>query len=703
MCGFSGISFTSAIVKDRFPYSLERFRAAAARIAYRGNSDHREHISDNMWLSHYRLAFQDVQAGIQPMLSHDGRHIIVFNGEVYNHLQLRKKIQSRAGIEFRTHSDTETILEGWKAFGETIFNEFDGEYAFVILDVKAGTLIAHRDRYGVKPLFVRLPNVNTRQFAVHRPVYQFSVDSIEFASEIKALCGTKQWQRDGLLRQFVGLYEPVCTPFEHIIHVPPGAVLRTQSGNNGFHCELHTNARPVRHLGNTQTATEDEFEQVFRNAITDRLLSDVELGVYLSGGVDSKSIAYELATARQAAGPTKSFTVGFTHEGYDETDEALRFADHIGMIPHVLRVDNDALNYAYPYAVESSELVQPFTNGAAKWWLSRFTRQYVQGVLTGDGADEVFCGYPSYRYCNWWKFIMRGRGNAKTITDVQHLLHNTPLGQSKRDNLYLGRFSAHRENPWLSGSSAEGDGTDFVNSLAMWGVPHPLFGQVQAITHALLGIEDGNRWLLEQRDSIRSIYSIGLNGIEDELAAPEHALLLWQNYFAQAHLPVLILNWVGDRMEMSNTLEGRTPFLSHWVYELMSQQRDTMLVHALRDKVLLRRTYARLFPARFAQTPKKQFNAPFLNAKKLVETFKSNSIFERVGLAGGAQSLENLSRKADQLQDQNPYLSTHLRTAYQTAIAMSIVDHTIVADQRLARDPAFEKTYLDRGGRVNPE
>jgi asparagine synthase (glutamine-hydrolysing) len=168
MCGFSGISFSSPLVRDRFPHSLDTFRGSAARIAYRGDSDHREYISDRLWLSHYRLAFQDVQAGIQPMLSHDGRHVIVYNGEVYNHLQLRDKIQDKSGVSFKTRSDTETILEGWKAFGDAIFSEFDGEYAFVILEVKTGALIAHRDRYGVKPLFLRLPGVNTRQFAVHR-------------------------------------------------------------------------------------------------------------------------------------------------------------------------------------------------------------------------------------------------------------------------------------------------------------------------------------------------------------------------------------------------------------------------------------------------------------------------------------------------------------------------------------------------------
>lgn len=696
MCGFSGIAFSDASASAQLSFDLTAFRKAASRIAYRGDSDHRELISNELWLSHYRLAFQDVKAGIQPMLSHDGQHVIVFNGEVYNHLRLRGDIERKAGITFKTRSDTETILQGWKAFGEEIFDSFDGEFAFVILDVKARSMIAHRDRHGVKPLFMRLPGFNTRAFAVYRPDYTLQLRYIEFASEMKALTGNKTWQREGLLRQFVGLYEPICTPFENIIQLPPGAVFSARQQGECFHCRLVTSVRPVRHAGNSRVASEQEFEEVFRGAVSDRLLSDVELGVYLSGGVDSKSIAYELAQARKEIGPIKSFTVGFTHEGYDETEEALRFASHLNFEPHVLKVDSEALNYSYPLAVQSSELVQPYTNGAAKWWLSLFTRQYVQGVLTGDGADEVFCGYPSYRYANWWKFVMRGRGRAKSPAELQQLLARKPLGSSFRDQLYIGKFSAHRDNPWLAGSSAEGDGSDFVKSLQLWGVPHPLFGQIQAITHAILGETEGERWLSAQAESVRSLYLAGLSGIEEESANPEHALLLWQNYFAHAHLPVLILNWVGDRMEMSNTLEGRTPFLSKPVYDLLSQQRDISLVHALRDKVLLRRTFARLFPARFAQTPKKQFNAPFLDSQKLIDDFNTEGIFTRVGL-DDQLSLSGLQQQAAQYQQSHPYLATHLLTTYQTAIAMSMVDYCLVQDRDLGRDKTVENACLQRG------
>jgi len=699
MCGFSGIAFSNSKTKDKFPEGISCFRAAAIRVTHRGNTDHQEWIRNNIWLSHYRLAFQDITGGIQPMLSNDGGHIIVFNGEVYNHLELRKLIDKQTAYDFKTRSDTETLLAGWLAFGEAFFDELEGEYAFVIMDVAGTKLVAHRDHFGVKPLVFYINEFNTRKFSDYAANYTFTTNRLEFSSEIKGLASNKSWNRDGLIRQYVGLYEPICTPFENVIQIPPGGVLlaNLESGSK-FKCSLNTLKSPVRHAPRGhQVALEEEFEEVFYQAVSERLLSDVELGVYLSGGVDSKAVAFELARATKGAQALKSFTIGFAQSGYDETEEALRFSSHIGFDPHVIKVDNEALNYSYPFAVQTSELVQPYTNGSAKWWLSLFARRYVKGVLTGDGADEIFCGYPSYRYTNWWKHTMRSRGKATTDKEVMSLLASAPFGTRARDGLYSARFASDTKNPWLSGSSAAGNGHDFIDSIRLLGVPHPLFGQIYTITCALLGIEEGENWLKKQSMSIQSWFGAGLDNLSDSLCDPEYALLLWQNYFAKTHLPVLILNWVGDRMEMANTLEGRTPFLSKKVYNFLSHQPDRALVHGLRDKVLLRKTYARLFPAKFATTPKKQFNAPFINSEALVKKYNTEQIFEVTGLANN-DVLQNIQKQAFQNDAQNSYYATHLRSAYQTAISLSIVHDCLINNHYADRDELFEESYFKTAG-----
>ena len=701
MCGFAGILFSTESSRDNHTPGVSGFRRAADRIAHRGDTDHRELLLPKIWLSHYRLAFQDVTSGIQPMLSADRRHVIVFNGEVYNHLTLRDDIVRTTGLRFQTRSDTETIIEGWKAFGDTFFSRLEGEYAFVICSVDGREVVVHRDRFGVKPLFLYADGLDTGLFADFQAEYGFDCTRLEFASEIKGLSSRKTWNRDGLLRQFVGLFEPVRTPFDQVIQLPPGGILKAALTDGRLACRLRTFRDAVRRQASGHVAhVEQEFVERLRASVSDRLLSDVELGVYLSGGVDSKVVAHELSSLMGTDKPMKSFTVGFSQAGYDETGEALRFATHAGFDPHIINVDNAALNYSYPLAVQNSELVQPFTNGAAKWWLSLFARCYVKGVLTGDGADELLCGYPSYRYANWWKFATRGRGEAASIADILRLLEQKPLGTMARDGLYVSRFSAHTKNPWLAGSSAAGTGQDFVDSLKMLGVPHPLFGQIRAISSAILGPSGGDAWLAQQARSVQSWCYAGLEHLGVERENPRNSLLLWQNYFAKTHLPTLILNWVGDRMEMANTLEGRTPFLSNRLRQYINGLPDKLMVSGLRDKVLMRRAYADRLGPGFAATPKKQFNAPFLDSDRLIAAFGADTVFGDTGINADLQ-LQRLKDHAQQVEAEDPYLATHLRSTYQTAIAASIVNRTIVEDEKVPRDVQLEQRYLDQGGPVS--
>ena len=694
MCGFAGALFCNAVTKHGYRPGLTGFRRAAARLSHRGDTDHREVLGDTLWLSHYRLAFQDVAAGVQPMLSADSNHIIVFNGEVYNHLDLRTEISKRTGHRFRTRSDTETLLEGWKAFGTDFFDTLDGEFAFVISDLSGSRLIAHRDPFGVKPLFFSVAGINTRKFAEFNKRYTFSSTILEFSSEIKAIASRKSWNRDGLLRQYVGLFEPICTPFDHIIQIPAGGVLSATKNGTEFQCTIKTFELPVRLSSKAQTsATEEQFETAFSHSVRDRLLSDVELGVYLSGGVDSKTVAFELARHTKGKSRLKSFTIGFENSEYDETQEALRFSQYFGFEPHVIKVDGDALNYSYPLAVQVSENIQPYTNGAAKWWLSLFARQYVQGVLTGDGADELLCGYPSFRYANWWKHAMRVRGTANSRAGIDTLLNEQPLGSHPRDTLFLRRFSSHSADPWLAGSSAAGNGQDFIDSINTLGVPHPLFGQIKTIAESLLGPGEAHTWLGGQASSIQSWFSAGLESKRASLCNPELALLFWQNYFVKTHLPVQILNWVGDRMEMANTLEGRTPFLSRRMRRLMLYQPDRSVVLGLKDKVILRRTYEKLLSSKFATTPKKQFNAPFLSSSELMRRFQTETVFEETGIAQNT-ALQKLKQKAMLGTRTDEYTKAHVLSSLQTAICLSIAHRTLIEETAIPRSHDLEERFL---------
>ncbi|MEY2987538.1 MAG: hypothetical protein RJB13_1059, partial [Pseudomonadota bacterium] len=587
-----------------------------------------------------------------------------------------------------------------------------GEFAFVITKTDGSEWIARRDHFGVKPLFFQFANVNTRAFSIAQKKYSTQSALVSFSSEIKGLPGKKTWNRDGALRQFVGLFEPICTPFEEIIQCPPGGTIRgtlsSDSASPLFEIIIIPRNSAIRRSEkrsfwgeSTLSETLSLFRENLSQSVADRLLSDVELGVYLSGGIDSKAVAFELSknlksrNIKWEKGQLKSFTVGFETAGYDESQEAVSFAQHLGFLPHVLPVSELALNYSYPHAVYVSENIQPYTNGAAKWWLSLFARKYVPGVLTGDGADEVLCGYPSFRYCSWWKFAQRNRPN------------NTALGMHWRDDIYIKKFFSQTQNPWLAGSSAAGTGVDFTESLNQWGISHPLYSQIQTIAESLLGPIEARQWLNEQGESIRSWFFHGFTDEELRVNASDgiadSTLILWQNYFCHTHLPVQVLNWVGDRMEMANTLEGRTPFLSQRIREFVKNLPDVALIQGFTDKAILRKAYATEFDRKFALTPKKQFNAPFIHFKTLFDEFDAPAALQKMKITDKSSQVANQlmqlgSIDTSSLSDvSDRYRHTHHLSALQTLVCASIVHRGLVDDITPVRDQDFEESIISKG------
>lgn len=716
MCGHSSFLFTeqsswiSSDVKSIFLKSAEK-------LSHRGNEQMHAEFFDALFLAHFRLAFQDLQANVQPLFSFDRKWVILYNGEIYNHRELKEQIQKKSDLPFRTHGDTEVILNGFLLYGADIVSLLEGEYSFVIFRVDGSEAFAFRDPSGVKPLFLAAEGLDTDSFAIANEQYEFQTKALNFSSEIKGLAIKKKWHREGFLRQAVGLYEPIRTPFEHVIQIPQNSHLHAKRNGDYFSVTLKLNPIPIRYVSSSSigvsspqttvipakagihtqdlhfygndTALKSDFVQALRSSVRERTLSDVELGVYLSGGVDSKVVAYELSQFHHSGikpkNKIKSFTIGFSDQDYDETQQALSFAHAMNLDPHLIQVSQSDLQYAYPHAVYHSENIQPYTNGAAKWWLSCFTSQSVSGVLTGDGADELLCGYPSFRYANWWKFARRNRKFDES---------------SWRDGVYQKKFASHSENPWLHGSSHKGTGEDFIQSLSLWGVAHPLFEEIKSIAIGLLGEQEGMDFLSRQTESIQSWFAFGLNQDPEFLSDSENTLLLWQNYFFKTHLPVQVLNWVGDRMEMAHTLEGRTPFLSGKMREFVRGLPDVMMVRGFEEKSILRRAYQPMLK-KFVLTPKRQFNAPFLlphdhrNWKsELVERLSQNDLLEK-------STILNLIKNNDKSQNSDmSYSNIYRQSALQMLSSFAILDHSLVNENNLTRDFNAEARVLSKGRRL---
>jgi asparagine synthase (glutamine-hydrolysing) len=701
MCGYSGAIYTSSSKFAANSKLKENFYSQASKLKHRGNEPMRKLECENLLLAHFRLAFQDIAANIQPMLSKNNKWVIVFNGEIYNHGILRKKIIAEQGYKFATKSDTETILEGFLNYGLEIKKYIEGEYSFVICKTDGTEIIAMRDPFGVKPLFLALEDVQTQVFAIAKESYLIKTKSIQFASEIKGLAMEKKWDREGFLKQFVGLYEPIRTPFQNIIQLPPNAILYAKKQDDSFTAKIQLTKVPIRSGGIENELNQNElygeFSKSLQKSVEHRMISEIELGIYLSGGIDSKAVAYEAVQYYLKKKPKqniKSFTISFQHDEYSESTEALSFAKKMGIIPNIWRISDDNLSYAYKHAVYYSENVQPYTNGAGKWWLSRFTGKHVRGVLTGDGADELFCGYPSFRYASWWKFALHSRPEKNVFDKIKSL----PIGNNWRDSVYLKKFSANEKDPWLAGSSAEGSGDDFIESLKIWGVPHPLFGQISTIACAILGQDEGMKWLNEQKESVSSWFSFGLSQDPEFLTDPNNSILLWQNYFCKTHLPVQVLNWVGDRMEMANTVEGRTPYLSKEMAHIAAKIKDNMLIRGFEDKSILRRSYQKKLGQNFAMTPKKQFGAPFLFNENLLKNYQKQIILKsnetQLFDSKFATNLFEFIKNDLQKKKATSHNLVHLNAAIQTLICFSHVDDSIVKGMIPERDLEFEEKVI---------
>jgi asparagine synthase (glutamine-hydrolysing) len=657
MCGFLGIYSSPA--QPIQPEELASLRLSASHLAHRGNSSRGEAASPLAALFHYRLAFRDLSLGQQPLTDAQNRATIIFNGELYGYQALREKLAPK--FSFTTRSDTEVILAAYLAYGEDFLGELDGEYAFVIQDHRTHQVIAARDPFGVKPLFWSTGEDSPSSLLrTYRQEYNFTLKGrLQLASEIKGLALPLRWSQRGLDRLFFSLYEEMGTSFEGVFALPPGALLTATPAGEGWNCKIERKIAKRRAAPSKASfeARAEELEKILAQAVVNKLDSDVPLGAYLSGGIDSRIAAYEMGKTGQRI---ETFTVGFEGADFDETGDVKKFlAAYPNFKGRALRTTNEVLEYSYPHAVYASELVQPYTNGAAKWWLSRFARRHVRGVLTGDGADELFCGYPSYKYLAWWDFYRRNPSSA-------------------RAGLFEKRVVGEKNKFWEKGLSSRPDGTDLEESMRALGWAHPLFAQVQSVGRLWAGDQFGE--ILErERAPIASYHEPG-----------ESSLTRWQNYFLHTHFPTHVLNWVGDRMEMANTLEGRPIFLTNATRDFFRHSPDAHLVRGMRDKAVLRKAYQKRLGA-FAAAPKKQFNAPFLLDGPLGEEFLSPAALNSVGLIDPAKVV---AARAELLAA-DPLQRSFAQIFLQNCLVTQMLDRYLVRGQAPERNLSFEENYLD--------
>lgn len=577
MCGFAGF--------HNSPNSFRLSEQLAERIS--ASLKHRGPDAEGFWqdasrgiaLMHRRLAIQDLSAsGAQPMESASGRFVIAFNGEIYNFLSLRSELESR-GVTFRGHSDTEVMLAAFDAWGvEASLKRFAGMFAFALVDREDSRLYLARDRMGEKPLY-----------------FGWQGQTLLFGSELKALRCHPDWQGD-INEQALPLFlrhnfiPAPHTIYQGISKLLPGHYLAFDL--DGLSAgEVPEPARYWRaedhfeeNLTWTREAAADHLENLLGQVIGEQMVSDVPLGAFLSGGIDSSTVVALMQ--RQASQRVRTFSIGFEEEGFNEAIHAAAVARHLKTDHTELYVKpRDALDliprmpsvYDEPFA-DSSQL--------PTYLVSQMTREHVTVALSGDGGDELFCGYTRY-----FHMLRQWQERASPKARLRRTLAGLPPGLMAPIVRTLVPGQRHRSLAGVRYRLEEERARGAMASLSEF---YRQRVSLIARPEALL------------KHSQEPEY--GLNTpLPPEIPEATLKTLVWRDL--NWYLPDDILVKV-DRAAMANSLETRVPMLDHRIVEFALGLPTALNVSEGQGKRVLREVLHRHVPRELVERPKQGFAVP---------------------------------------------------------------------------------------------
>jgi asparagine synthase (glutamine-hydrolysing) len=558
MCGFAGKLAPSA----QAPIDRHLLSAMAAAVAHRGPDADGFYVGDGVGLAHRRLSIVDIAAGQQPLTNEDGTVWVAFNGEIYNFADLRADLE-RAGHRFRTHSDTEVIVHGYEQWGDACVEHFRGMFAFAIWDARRQRLLLARDRVGIKPLYYTQPRGG----------------GLVFGSEIKSILEDpavdRSWSPEAIDAYLTLLYVPSPdTIYRHIKKLPPGHVLAADR-----HSVRVTKYWDLEFTGDGDPRDEaryvEELDALLTESVRLRLISEVPLGAFLSGGIDSTTVVAYMAKTSDS--PVLASSVGFADEAFNETGKAARIAAHLGC-----RLDTTLITPKVHELLPrlAWHFDEPFGDSSAvpTYYVSAAARQRVTVALSGDGGDELWAGYPWHRV-EWWETRVRrrlGPAGCGVAAGVAHLL---PL-------------------------SARG-----VRSLRHLGLAPD---EACARKHGYTQFDDAAKERLYSRDLAASTRD------SDPFAPFRRAYAECRSsdpldrvmyVDVKTYLADDILTKV-DKMSMAVSLEARVPLLDHKLLEFAARVPSSLKLRDGVGKHLLRKALDRHVPRSLTQGPKHGFTAP---------------------------------------------------------------------------------------------
>lgn len=577
MCGIAG-HFSANPLPENTPDLLE---GQLRTIVHRGPDGNGHYVdrAKGVALGHTRLAINDLEGGCQPLHAVDGRYVLTSNGEFYDFKQHRATLMAE-GDRFLTKSDSEIAIGLYRKFGLDFTEHLRGEFAFALYDRQTDELILLRDRFGVRPLFYWLSPDGT---------------SIVYGSEVKSVVAhpdvPTRLDRKAALHQLMQTIVPGMSAFENVISLDPGYFLRIRKRNGRLDILKqrywdfdfpHEEARPQK--VDEQEQVERVREELIRSIVL-RLEADVPVGCYLSGGIDSCCILGLATGAMQS--PTKAYTISFDDDAYDEAPIAREMAESMNADQEVINLKAaDLYGENYVNTVWHAERTFYNTLGVAKNLMSK--RVWDSGyrcVITGEGADELFAGYPALKR----DMFLHGISHESDEVRAEY-----QAALNKTNSLFKGAILAENERHHPAWDKVCGFTPSWIQP---W---------MDTLDLARPLLSDDLQHELVDYDPIAAI----AEGIDADMLEGRHPLDIAQYTWSKCQLEGQILNWGGDRVDMANSMESRPAFLDHHLAAIAVDVPPNLRIKGNIEKHILREAVKGVLPEVLYKREKFAFMAP---------------------------------------------------------------------------------------------
>jgi asparagine synthase (glutamine-hydrolysing) len=581
MCGIAGI----LNLGNRDPVHERDLRQMLGMLRHRGPDEFGIFLDGPVGLGNARLSIIDLSTGQQPICNEDGTLWIVFNGEIFNYIELKPELEAR-GHRFRTTSDTEVLLHAYEEYGPKCLQRLNGQFAFAVWNARDESLFLARDRLGVRPLF-----------------YTNQGGNLLFGSEIKAILSTGQVRPEldlTTLNQVFTFWCPLPprTIFKKILELPPGHYLVARGTEFKVSCYWKPvfptcqESRPPRSARKTASEYEEEFRELLIDAVKVRLRADVPVGAYLSGGLDSSVIASIIRNF--TTNRLDTFSIAFDDADFDESAWQLRMARFLGTGHQVVRATHADIGKVFPEVIWHTEVPIMRTAPVPMFLLSRLVREAgYKVVLTGEGADEFLAGYDIFKEAKVRRFWA-----AQPQSRLRPLLFK---------RLYPDIGVLAQNNPaMLAAFFREGltavDAPDYSHAIR-WrnGRRNQRFFS-----------EEVRRHLDDSKDTALEEILPSQFGHWSPLARAQFLEI-------RVFLSQYLLSSQGDRMGMAHSIEGRFPFLDFRLVDFCNLLPPTFKLRGLTEKYLLKQLGRQWLPEDIWQRPKRPYRAPihrsFFNQK----------------------------------------------------------------------------------------